>query len=441
MNHGLALDRASVRSYDRDGRLHVTESPISKATVSSYYGREIPNWQGLRLDPNRIYKLLRAPDELEKGVATFNNLPLLKKHIPVTAAKPSTELIVGTTGSDSMFDGTYLKNSLAIWDAESIAGIESDEQKELSAAYHYVADMTPGMYDGIHHDGVMRDIVGNHVALVEEGRVGADVVVCDSLPLELKHMKLNKKMVAVAVRAALGAYLQPKLAQDAAPKEIASLLKAGGSAKSIAEAAKNKFGTLLAQDMEIDSAELASIIEAVADDAETQEPAELPAQDDDICAQVLELLAGKLPEEDLAKIRALISGTPAQDDDPDNKPEPKEEDSVSKPAMDAAIRAATRKAEKDTVNRINAIRIAEAEVKPLIGDVVAMDSADEIYKVALDEVGVDTTGVHPSAYRSLVKMQIGIAESAKLKAHLAMDSAAIDSFEKRFPTASKLVRI
>jgi hypothetical protein len=40
--------------------------------------------------------------------------------------------------------------------------------------------MTPGTYGGIKYDGVMRDIVGNHVALVEEGRAGADVHVGDA---------------------------------------------------------------------------------------------------------------------------------------------------------------------------------------------------------------------------------------------------------------------
>ena len=43
--------------------------------------------------------------------------------------------------------------------------------------------MTPGDYQGEPYDGLMRDIVGNHVALVREGRAGADVVVGDMLPL------------------------------------------------------------------------------------------------------------------------------------------------------------------------------------------------------------------------------------------------------------------
>ncbi|WP_164105854.1 DUF2213 domain-containing protein, partial [Serratia marcescens] len=85
---------------------------------------------------------------------------------------------VGTTHANSDFDGTYLTNGLSIWDNSAIAGIETDEQRELSSSYAYVADMTPGVTpDGVKFDGVMRDIVGNHVALVGDGRAGSDVLV------------------------------------------------------------------------------------------------------------------------------------------------------------------------------------------------------------------------------------------------------------------------
>ena len=38
----LAFDRASVRRVDVDGLLHVSMTPISKANVCIYYGKEIP---------------------------------------------------------------------------------------------------------------------------------------------------------------------------------------------------------------------------------------------------------------------------------------------------------------------------------------------------------------------------------------------------------------
>jgi Uncharacterized protein conserved in bacteria (DUF2213) len=59
--HGLAFDRASVRTYDRDGRLHVEVTNISKAAVNPYIGREIPDWRALGLDAASISPRLARP--------------------------------------------------------------------------------------------------------------------------------------------------------------------------------------------------------------------------------------------------------------------------------------------------------------------------------------------------------------------------------------------
>src|SRR3954451_23679417 len=82
----LALDRAStVRSSTVDGYLRVSTSPISKAAVNPYRGDEIPDWQSLRLDPTRVYRMLREPDELRRAAATFDVLPVLSRHAYVDA--------------------------------------------------------------------------------------------------------------------------------------------------------------------------------------------------------------------------------------------------------------------------------------------------------------------------------------------------------------------
>src|SRR5882757_7615397 len=80
----FALDRASARSYDVDGQLHVDVCNISKATVNPYYGREIPDSEALGLDPNKVYRLYRDPVELEKAAPTFMRKQLLDDHIAVS---------------------------------------------------------------------------------------------------------------------------------------------------------------------------------------------------------------------------------------------------------------------------------------------------------------------------------------------------------------------
>jgi len=168
----LALDRAaSSRNYDTAGRLHVRDSVITAAQVNEYLGSEINDWQRLGLDPDRRYKLLRDPEELSRAVHTFNGLPVLARHQPSTASDHPRDVTIGATGNDATFDGTELRNSLVIWPAYAIDLIESGEQRDLSCGYEFTADMTPGVYRGERYDGVMRNLIGNHVALVAAGRV------------------------------------------------------------------------------------------------------------------------------------------------------------------------------------------------------------------------------------------------------------------------------
>lgn len=179
-HESVALDSQSVRSIDKDGRLHVRMTPISKATINEYYGSEIAGCQKLGLKPTKKYKLLRDPDELEKASHTFNNIPLLKMHAPADAKNPMKSMIVGTLGSHANYKNDYLRNGLAVWDEDYIQKVINNEQSELSCSYFYTPDMTPGNWNGEPYDGVMRNIVGSHVALVEKGRAGHDVRVADS---------------------------------------------------------------------------------------------------------------------------------------------------------------------------------------------------------------------------------------------------------------------
>lgn len=385
----LAQDR-SLRSYDQDGRLHVESSNISKATVNPYYGSEIPNYRQLGLEPKKVYYLLRDPEELEKAAPTFNNLPLLNKHIPVSADEPQKEVIAGTTGSDTVFEDGYLKCSLAVWDAEAIAGIESGEQVELSSAYRYTADMTAGEFEGRHYDGVMRDIVGNHVALVDVGRAGRDVVVSDADPFhERKTMKLK-----AGAKARIQAAVQPLLAQDAelSPDELLQVI---GSLNNEVRTAQDDGKELPPENVEN--------VGTDGDDSEDGENNTAPAEDEE-------------PEKT------------AEDEAPEapegGAPKPAQDAAISKMAMDAAIQKAVAAERK----RAQALAAAQREVAHIVGD-VAMDNAADVYKFALEQSGIDVTGVHPSAYRAMVGML------GKPKQPMAQDAAKT---AEQFPGLSRI---
>lgn len=424
----LALDRASVRTVDTFGKLHVAMSNISKAAINPYLGSEIPRWQELGLVADKIYMLYRDPAELERAAPTFNNLPILSKHVPVSAEKPEKEIVVGSTGTDACFLAPYLSNSLVVWDSIAIAGITTEQQKELSSAYAYDADMTPGEIDGERFDGVMRNIIGNHVALVEVGRAGPDVVVGDNNPfitMEFSNMKASRK--AIAVRAALGVFLRPQLALDAAIVDLGALVR-GVKAATIAQDKARIVKEVKAKIPGIDEAVLSDVIQ-IAADAEPEDPEDgkkKPAMDED---------EQRDDESDEDYKKRMADKKVAEDED-DEDGKKKNDD---KPAMDAAsVKALITKNTAETVAHMNAIRVAEKEVRPLIGDVAAMDSAEAVYKLALDAANVDLTGVPKEAYASLVRM-LNKAPEPKPQ-NIGMDEAQRTDFKSRFPTAGKLVR-
>lgn len=176
----LTFDAApSARSVDANGFLHVASSHITKATVNPYYGREIPGSEKLGLDPERIYYGFRDPEELRKSLPTWEGLPLHIEHHPDSADDPETLTRVGAVGK-AVWNAPYIDAPLTVWNGEAIEAIEDGSFRELSCAYRYDPDFTPGIYEGINYDFVMRNIRGNHVALVEEGRAGPDVVVADA---------------------------------------------------------------------------------------------------------------------------------------------------------------------------------------------------------------------------------------------------------------------
>lgn len=397
----LAFDRESVRNYDADGRMRVAVSRISKAAVNPYWGREIVNWEELGLDPDRVYNLFRPPEELSKAALTFNNLPVLAIHTHVTAENPQKEVIIGTTGSDSQFDGQYLTNSLAFWDAEYIAKIESDEQRELSSSYRYVPILENGSYNGSPYDIKMTQIEGNHVALVVEGRAGPDVLVADSqihpLP-KVPTVKLNPKQLAALkarmpkVKAAMDEGLDTEAAQTAMQEALDEMASLGEQQDKAAK------------------------------DAENGEMAEL-----------------------LKKLLArLEGGGGANDEDPEKKAADDEaaeraaeakkaEEAKNAGAMDAKIKAAT-----DTVRESIEGRFRAAQkVEPITGriDAMAFDSAESIYAHALKVGGMEPEKHDKAAYAGIVDVLISNRTRTPVT---ASDSADTDALHKQFPALAKI---
>ena len=416
----LAFDR-TARRIDADGRLHVDRSHISKATVNPYYGKEIPGYEALGLVPDKVYRLLRDPVELERGAPTFARLPILSKHVPVTVKtmaddEEQKKLVVGAIGSEITFNPPYLDADLCIWDAASIAGIETDKVRELSCSYRYVPVMEPGEFEGQAYDGRMTEIQGNHLALVEVGRAGSDVVVADRNPFTFKESAMKMTKLGKALFAALCA-ASPVLAADSA---LPALVGPATRKNFKKEDVKAK---LLALDSELDPQQLDNVIDALLDVEQDPKPVETPAAaaDESPADKLRKLLAGKVDDATMDAACALMAPPAAADADPDDKGEPGMKKEEVNAAMDG-LRKELREAEE-----------ARRDVRAVVGDVLGMDSAADVYGFALDHMKVDRAGVEgAAALRALFK--VAASKSSAPAPRIAQDAGGLDA---KFPGAAR----
>ncbi len=358
----------TARHKDSNGYMHVDKSNITKEQVAPYTGDSIPEWQELGLDPKKVYNIYRPAEELQKAVPTFNGLPLMLEHWDMDADTIGNvkEHVVGSLGTDANYEAPYLTNSITIIDAKAIEAVENGTFKELSAGYTCKLDMTGGIFDGQAYDGVMREIKGNHVALVPEGRAGHDVKVADSL-----SGKGGENV---------GAWekLKNLLLEFITDKEVLNELMN-------TEEIKN---------------EEVTTVEPVAENEMPKD--ETPVEE--IGEEIKEAMrmAGLDPE-DMSQQKAFIAGMSA------NKAEDacKDEEPAEEEAKDEEVPEKVGDSAEDMKKHFASLWEASEAVAPFIGKVnnpMAFDSAADIYKKALVNAGINLEGVDPVSYKAMVSM-------------------------------------
>lgn len=414
-NTVIAFDKSSARSYDVEGRMHVAKTHISKANVNPYYGREIPNAADLGLDPNKIYRLYRDPEELAKGASTFNNLPLLRRHIYVNADEPSKDDVVGSIGSDTVFEHPYLDSSLCIWDAEAIAAVEAGAMEELSSAYRFKAIMESGTSpEGEAFDGRMVDILGNHLALVESGRAGSDVIVADSTPFKKEVTAMKKTALGNALLVALSA-ASPKIAQDSAlPKLVGGATKRNFNKKEVV-------AKICAMDEDFSPEKVDEIVDAmlgVEQNPEPMEPKNALDENDGGApskhAEIIDYLKSKgLDSSDLEAVGNMLTRM--------DRPYAEDSDKVDAAEVDKKVETAMDALSKELKEQFKALEAAKSEVRKIVGDVIGMDSAEDVYRFTLDHMKVDHKGMPSAGLRHL------FAVASEKKAEAPRATIAADS--------------
>ena len=360
----------TVRHIDNNGHLIVDRTCITKAAINPYLGKEIPNWQALGLDSNKVYMLLRCPTELQRALPTFQGLQLLERHTPVSSEEPEKDSTVGSIGTVVEMDGDNVYSSLRVYDQNAIDLIESEKLNQLSAGYAYTADMTGGEWNGEHYDGVMRNIHGNHVALVERGRIGEDAIIADEMPNEIEEFLMSKK---IALKKGSLSKLQEQLGMDSAEELKKTIIAVVGQ---------------LAHDEDKEEKEAEDEDDEKKSDAEDEEVIEVAEDEDD--------------------------DKKSDAEDEDDKDDKKEQ------AMDAAM------IESNAVAKMKGIFSALKDVEPLVGELAmdGFDSEHDVYAYAVKQKGENTAGVNTAGLKLAVKHLKAGSQSKQIAQDSAYASAS-----------------
>lgn len=165
-----------MKQVDHNQFWLIKDNPITKAGVFPYFGRQISP----SLEPDKIYQVYRPAGEIKKAADTFKLVPLVDDHTMLGPDFTPAEQkgVHGVLGEDIKEKNGTLYADVKIF-SEQLKKEIQDGKKELSLGYFCRYDLTPGQYNGMHYDAVQKDLKGNHIALVDNGRMGHDVRVMD----------------------------------------------------------------------------------------------------------------------------------------------------------------------------------------------------------------------------------------------------------------------
>lgn len=407
-NHNIVLDaKPSMRTKDSNGFLHIALTPISKATVNPYLGSEIAGSEEHGWKPDKIYYGLRPEEELEKAAKTFNGLPVLLEHHPIDADNPAKEWVVGSVGTDGKFEKPYLKNSMTITDAQAIQYIEDGTAKEISCSYRFNPEFKSGEYtelDGskVHYDFVMRDIEGNHVALVPEGRAGHDVKVADGIDA-VKYIANEERRSNMPIDDFIAKFMP--LASDeekaAAKAALEALAPAKDEEPTFAEGVS--YGEKLEKEepKKLDSEHESEGMEKALKKDEAEDACgkdeELPVDEENLD----ELM--KDPKFKEAFEMGVRYGERKEKADPERIDADHEREGMERVLGEDSIKAI----EQRVTEKLRHINDAAKKVRPLVGEIAnpfAFDSAEAVYSFALEKAGKDIKKYPEAAYEGMVDM-------------------------------------
>ncbi|AIK89325.1 DUF2213 domain-containing protein [Glaesserella parasuis] len=375
----IAQDKKEV---DTNGWFEVKDNPLSKEGVFLYRGNQIILPDGSRAsNTDDLIPVYRPADELSnpEAIDSFKLVPWVDEHTMLGSEElgltpAERKGVSGVVGEDVYFkDGVLYGNIKAF--SENLARKIESGKKELSLGYRCSYERSSGEWNGQKYDYIQRNLRGNHLALVDKGRMGAEVRVMDSQETGISYGNFIFTCDSLMEKNEMN--LEELLKQ--------AVEKFGDSATALAEIKK----LLDEQGQDNEGNQEPPTPPATDDDEMGGNPDdEPPAQDDD--EDKLDKLLS-LVESLVSRVEALEGNSKSEDED-DNQEEPQEKPKVGDEEEKGAQAMDMAEVTRQVTKRLNERDSMYKKVSLHTGafDVSAMDSAEAVAAYACKKLNLKT---------------------------------------------------
>ena len=173
MQKGLQMEENPNNDY-----WYMPNIPLTKVGVFPYYGQQIsPN-----LEPDKLYMVYRPAEEIgsDEALKTLELLPVVEDHAMLGTRPgmmpPEEKGIQGITGTNIHYENGVIYGDIKIF-TEYLKNVINSGKHEISMGYFCDYDYSSGYYNGQHYDVIQRNLRGNHIAIVDKGRMGEEVCI------------------------------------------------------------------------------------------------------------------------------------------------------------------------------------------------------------------------------------------------------------------------
>lgn len=176
---------------DDNGFWLIKSNPLTKEGVFPYLGKSI----SAELVPTQTYYVYRPFAEISSAetLESFDGIPFIDDHEMVGEdftpcdQRPAGGVLMNPVKDD---ESRTVKGDIKIFSEKMKEKIHSGK-KELSLGYSCVYSPEKGIFNGQSYDFVQKEIRGNHLALVEKGRMGSDVRVYDHREFTMDSLEIE----------------------------------------------------------------------------------------------------------------------------------------------------------------------------------------------------------------------------------------------------------